>query len=152
MRDIALGLLEVHNSKQIEVFKILEDTTLLRKEAQNQKLLHLASSVESVTLSTESTNSSPIPMEFGAVQGPPAFVKTAAERLEYHRKGRCSGCGELEHIQSKCPSNLSRLLSLAATTHSEGAVSGKAIAQAKSRSSVLEYSPNYCSHVSTIRQ
>jgi Retrotransposon gag protein len=78
---------------------------------------------------SQPVTSGPVPMELGAVRGPPALAKTAAERLEYQRQGRCWGCGELGHIRAKCPTNPSRPLSLAAATGSGSSVSGKGVAR-----------------------
>ena len=70
-------------------------------------------------------NSSPEPMELGAVCGPLALAKMAAERLEYQRQGKCWNCGELGHIHVKCLTNPSWPLSITATTESESLVLGK---------------------------
>lgn len=74
-----------------------------------------------VTLET----SGPVPMELGAVRPSTASAKTAADRLEYQKQGRCWGCGELGHVRSKCPTNPSRPLSLAATRDTESGDWGK---------------------------
>lgn len=58
-------------------------------------------------------NSGPVSMDLDAVSGTTALAKTAAERLEYQRQGRYWGCGQLGHIQEKCPTNPSKLFSLA---------------------------------------
>ena len=70
-------------------------------------------------------NSGPVPMELGATRATQALAKTAAERLEYQRQGRCWGCGELGHIRAKCPTNPSRPLSISATMEMEETASGK---------------------------
>lgn len=74
-------------------------------------------------------NSGPTPMELGAVRVSTALAKTAAERLEYQRQGRCWGCGEMGHIRSKCPTNPSKSISIAATEMTENASSGKDVAR-----------------------
>lgn len=58
--------------------------------------------------------SGPVPMELGAVRTTTALAKTAGERLEYQRQGRCWGCGELGHVRAKCPTNPSKPLSITA--------------------------------------
>lgn len=59
--------------------------------------------------------SGPVPMELDATHvSITALAKTAAERLEYQRHGRCWGCGEIGHVRAKCPVNPSKPLSLAA--------------------------------------
>lgn len=60
-----------------------------------------------------SDNSGPVPMELDATKVSMTLAKTAAERLEYQREGRCWGCGQLGHIRSKSPINLSKPLSFA---------------------------------------
>lgn len=101
----------------------------LPSDSSSSKNSSFSSRIPPVRLSSEPTNSGPVPMELVAVRGPPALAKNAAERLEYQRQGRCWGCGELGHVRSKCPTNPSRPLSLAATTELESAVSGKGIAR-----------------------
>lgn len=59
-------------------------------------------------------NTGPVPMELDAISGTTALAKTAAERLEYQRQGRCWGCGQLGHIRAKCPTNPSKPFSIAA--------------------------------------
>lgn len=80
-------------------------------------------------LQSNPVTSGPVPMELGAIRGAPALAKTAAERLEYQRHGRCWGCGELGHVRAKCPTNPSRPLSIAATTESGSSASGKGVAR-----------------------
>lgn len=63
---------------------------------------------------TNSGSSGPTPMELDAIGGTTALAKTAAERLEFQRQGRCWGCGQLGHIRARCPVNPSKPLSLAA--------------------------------------
>ena len=53
-------------------------------------------------------------MELDAIGGTTALAKTTAERLEFQRQGRCWGCGQLGHIQARCPTNPSKPLSIAA--------------------------------------
>jgi hypothetical protein len=72
-----------------------------------------------------SAASGPVPMELGAIRGPPALAKTAAERLEYQRQGKCWGCGQFGHVRGKCPTNPSRPLTIAAIGDVEGSSSGK---------------------------
>lgn len=61
-----------------------------------------------------SSTSGPVPMELGALRVTTALAKTAIERSEYQRQGRCWGCGEVGHVRAKCPTNPSKPLSLAA--------------------------------------
>lgn len=56
----------------------------------------------------------PVPMKIDAVSGTTILAKTAAQRLEYQRQGRCWGCGKLGHIRAKCPTNPSKPLSIVA--------------------------------------
>lgn len=58
-------------------------------------------------------SSGPTPMELDATRGTTALAKTAAERLEYQRQGKCWGCGKPGHVRAKCPTNPSKPLSLA---------------------------------------
>ena len=74
-------------------------------------------------------NTGPVPMELGAVRGTSALAKTAAERLEYQRQGKCWGCGRIGHVRAKCPTNPSRPLSLAAMVEENDGTSGKEIAR-----------------------
>lgn len=60
-----------------------------------------------------SGGSGPVPMEIDATYGTTAMAKTAVERLDYQRQGKCWGCGLSGHIRSKCPTNPSKPLSLA---------------------------------------
>ena len=54
-------------------------------------------------------------MELGAAKVTTALAKTAAERLDYERQGKCWGCGLPGHVRAKCPTNPSKPLSLAAS-------------------------------------
>ena len=78
---------------------------------------------------SEWINSGPVPMELGTVRRPPALARTTAERLEYQRQGKCWGCGEIGHLRTKCPTNPSRPLVIAATLGAEGSDSGKEVSQ-----------------------
>lgn len=69
-----------------------------------------------------SGTSEPVPMELGALRVTTAIARTAAERSEYQRQGRCWGCGEVGHVRAKCPTNPSKPLSLAAI---DGVMPGK---------------------------
>lgn len=73
---------------------------------------------------TNPSASGPVPMELDVIRGTTAMAKTAAERLEYQRQGRCWGCGQLGHVRSKCPTNPSTPLSLAAMGN-EGEETGR---------------------------
>ena len=70
-------------------------------------------------------------MELDVIRGNTAMAKTAAERLEYQRQGRCWGCGQLGHIRTKCPTNPSKSYSLAVMDNEEDETnnSGKEIAR-----------------------
>lgn len=70
-----------------------------------------------------SGGSGPVPMEIDATYGTTAMAKTAAERLDYQRQGRCWGCGLPGHIRSKCPTNPSKPSFLAAFEGEEMKVS-----------------------------
>lgn len=59
--------------------------------------------------------SGPVPMELDATHGSTALAKTATERLEYQRQGRCWGCGLPGHVRNRCPTNPSKPLLLAAS-------------------------------------
>lgn len=73
-----------------------------------------------------STSTGPTPMELDATYtASTALAKTAADRLEYQRQGRCWGCGKMGHIRSRCPTNPSKPLTLAATAN-EGSGKGAA--------------------------
>lgn len=58
--------------------------------------------------------SGPTPMDLDAVGSAPAFARTAAQRSEFQRLGKCWGCGQIGHIRSRCPVNPSRRLSISA--------------------------------------
>ena len=63
-----------------------------------------------------STSTGPSPMELDATYtASTALAKTAADRLEYQRQGRYWGCKKMGHIRSRCPTNPSKPLTLAAT-------------------------------------
>jgi len=53
-------------------------------------------------------------MEIDAMGGTTTLVKTTTKQLEFQRQGRCWGCGQLGHIQARCPTNPSKSLSLVA--------------------------------------
>jgi hypothetical protein len=73
-----------------------------------------------------SMSTGPTPMELDATYtASTALAKTAADRLEYQRQGRCWGCGKMGHIRSRCPTNPSKPLTLAATDD-EGSGKGAA--------------------------
>lgn len=74
--------------------------------------------------STPSGATGPTPMELDAVHVSTALAKTANERLEYQRQGRCWGCGLLGHIRARCPTNPSKPLSLAVLEEEERGASG----------------------------
>lgn len=96
-----------------------------QSEFSNVKTLAPSSRDTSGRFQVNPSNSGPVPMELGAVRATSALAKTAAERLEYQRQGRCWGCGELGHVRAKCPTNPSRPLSIAAVAGGEGILSGK---------------------------
>jgi len=75
-----------------------KQTRRLPSESSNLRNLSFSSRILPVRPSSEPVNSGPVPMELGAVRGPLALAKNAAERLKYQRQGRCWGCGELGHI------------------------------------------------------
>lgn len=77
------------------------------------------------TSGTSRPTSGPTPMEIDAIRGTTALAKTAAERLEYQRQGKCWGCGKPGHIRAKCPTNPSKPLSLAVLEEDEPSESGK---------------------------
>ena len=52
-------------------------------------------------------------MEIDAIRGTTTLAKTAAERLEYQRQGKCWDCRKSGHIRAKCPTNPSKPLFLA---------------------------------------
>jgi len=65
-------------------------------------------------------------MELDAARVTTALAKTVVERLDYQKQGRCWGCGQVGHVQSRCPTNPSKPLSLAVEGFEmDGIVSGK---------------------------
>lgn len=64
-------------------------------------------------------SSSPIPMEIDATSASTALAKTAADRMEYQKQGRCWGCGLHGHVRAKCPTNPSKPYSLAVVGEEE---------------------------------
>jgi len=64
-------------------------------------------------------------MEVDVIHVTTALAKTGAERLEYQRQGKCWGCGLVGHVQAKCPTNLSKPLSIAATGETSDSGKGK---------------------------
>jgi len=77
------------------------------------------------------TQESPVPMELDAARVTTALAKTAIERLDYQRQGKCRGCGQVGHVRSKCPTNPSRPLNLAAleTRETDRGETGKGVAR-----------------------
>lgn len=68
--------------------------------------------------STPATSSA-VPMELDVTRVTTTLAKTAAEWLEYHKQGRCWGCGQMGHVRAKCLTNPSKPLSLAASERAD---------------------------------
>ena len=94
----------------------IDDRLWTRRQHRRPMGASLAPRDYASRLRSPPTSTGPTPMELDATYSPStAMAKTATERLEYQRQGRCWGCGKMGHIRSRCPTNPSKPLTLAAT-------------------------------------
>lgn len=78
-----------------------------------------------------SGSSGPVPMEIDATSTLTAMAKTATDRIEYQKQGRCWGCGLHGHVRAKCPTNPSKPYSLAVIGEEEDGSTGSGKGRAR---------------------